>query len=114
MPVKIAVQLKQGYHVNSTTPTESYLIPLKLTWTAAPLEVEGMEFPKAQSEKYDFADKPLSVYTGDFDVVTRFKAPQKAETGLQVLSGKLRYQACSHKECLPPKTIDIKVPVNVN
>ncbi len=28
---KVSLQLRQGYHVNSNTPSDDYLIPLKLT-----------------------------------------------------------------------------------
>ncbi len=36
--VKITAQLQPGYHVNSNTPSEEYLIPLKLTWAKEPLQ----------------------------------------------------------------------------
>jgi hypothetical protein len=62
-------------------------------------------------EKYAFSDKPLSVFTGDFTIKTRFEAPATAMSGPAMMSGKLRYQACNHDSCLPPKTVDIKLPV---
>jgi hypothetical protein len=34
---KIAVSIAAGYHINSNAPHEAYLIPLRLTWTPAPL-----------------------------------------------------------------------------
>lgn len=111
--VKIAVQLRNGYHVNSNTPSDEYLIPLKLTWIPAPLEVEGVSYPAPKKEKYSFSEKPLSVFSGDFEIVTRFKAPVGANAGMQVISGKLRYQACTDKECFPPKTVDVKLPVDI-
>src|SRR4051812_47220380 len=35
---KVHVRLMPGYHMNSNTPADEYLIPLKLTWTPLPLE----------------------------------------------------------------------------
>ncbi len=64
-------------------------------------------------EKYSFSDKPLSVYTGGFELVTRFKVPATAAPGLLVVAGKLRYQACNDRMCLAPKTVDISLPVDV-
>jgi thiol:disulfide interchange protein DsbD len=110
---KITAQLRTGYHCNSNTPSDEYLIPLKLTWASAPLTVAGVVYPKPQMEKYTFSDKPLSVYTGDFDIVTRFKVPESAPPGLAVISAKLRYQACTDRMCLPPKTVDVSLPVDV-
>ena len=110
---KIGVQLRSGYHVNSDKPNDEYVIPLKLTWTDSPLQVENVSYPSPKLENYDFTSKPLSVFTGDFDIVTRFKVPAKAAPGATVLLGKLRYQACNDKMCLPPKTLDVRLPVEI-
>jgi thiol:disulfide interchange protein DsbD len=111
--VKITAQLQTGFHVNSNTPSEEYLIPLKLTWAKEPLQAEQVIYPKPQSEKYDFSPTPLSVFSGTFDIVTRFKAPAEARNGPAIMNGKLRYQACNNKECLPPRTIDIPVTLEI-
>jgi len=110
---KVSVQLRNGFHVNSNTPADEYLIPLRLTWTPTPLEQPQVAYPKPRMEKYEFSEKPLSVFTGDFDLVTTFKVPAGVSPGMQIISGKLRYQACSHKECFPPKTIEVKLPVDI-
>jgi Disulphide bond corrector protein DsbC len=111
---KIAVTLQEGYHVNSNTPSESYLIPLKLTWTPGPLEPVTVVYPKPRMEKYQFSATPLSVYTGNFDLVSKFKAPAAAESGPAIMVGKLRYQACNNNACFPPKTVEVKLPVEVH
>ena len=111
--VKLPVQLRSGYHCNSDKPSDEYLIPLKLTWSAAPLEVAEVVYPKPQMEKYSFSEKPLSVYTGEFQIVTKFKVPAGAAPGPAVLTGKLRYQACTDRMCLPPKNVDVSLPITV-
>ena len=110
---KLAVQLQNGYHVNSNKPADEYLIPLKLTWMAEGLTVDATTYPVPKMEKYEFSQKPLSVYTGDFQISTKFKVPPTAPLGMKVLAGKLRYQACSHKECFPPKSVEVKLPVDI-
>src|SRR5262245_37006323 len=57
--LKIPVSLQEGYHVNSNTPSESYLIPLRLTWEPGVLETVDVVFPKPSIEKYAFSEKPL-------------------------------------------------------
>jgi len=111
--VKLKAQLRTGFHVNSDKPSEEYLIPLKLTWAKEPLQLEQIAYPKPQMEKYDFSPTPLSVFSGNFEIVTRFKAPASAAPGPAMMNGKLRYQACNNKECLPPKTIDVAVTVDI-
>ena len=105
---KLQLQLRQGYHVNSNTPSDEYMIPLKLTWEPGPLEVREVVFPKPHLEKSEFAEKPLSVFTGEFEIMTKLAAKPTAQSGLGILNGKLRYQACNDKMCLPPKTIEVK------
>lgn len=109
----LAVQLRAGYHCNSDKPKDEYLIPLRLTWTPAPLEVGEVIYPKPQMEKYSFSKDPLSVYTGDFEIVTKFKVPASAPAGSTVIAGKLRYQACNDRMCLTPKTVDVSLPVEI-
>ena len=110
---KISIQLRDGYHVNSNTPGDDYLIPLRLTWSAAPLAAAETTYPKPQLEKYEFSEKPLSVFSGDFDLHSRFQVPAGAPAGPNVLLGKLRYQACNARACLPPKTVEVRLPVEI-
>lgn len=109
----LKLQLKPGYHVNSNTPNEEFLIPIRLTWDQASAETVAVQYPKPALEKTEFSDKPLSVFTGDFEIVSKFKRAAKASPGPGFLNGKLRYQACNDKMCLPPKTLDVKVPLLV-
>jgi hypothetical protein len=112
--VKIPVAVKEGYHVNSNQPSEEYLIPLKLTWTSlGALEGGTVTYPKPELEKYEFSEKPLSVYTGDFFLMANFKVAANAPAGPGAATGKLRYQACSNRACYPPKTVDITVSYSV-
>ena len=111
---KIPVTVDAGFHVNSNHPSEDYLIPLKLTWTSLGALVGGeVAYPPAKAEKYEFADKPLSVFSGAFSLTVSFKVAANAPSGPGVASGKLRYQACNSNTCFPPKTADVSVAYQV-
>src|SRR4026209_1623808 len=75
---KLEIVLGAGDHINSNAPHEAYLIPLRLTWTPAPLEVAEVVYPKPHDEKYQFSEQPLSVYTGNFEIATKLQAPADA------------------------------------
>ena len=112
--VKIPVTVKTGYHVNSNTPSEDYLIPLKLTWSGTgALEGGAITYPKPAMQKFEFSEKPISVYVGNFDLTANFKVAPNAPAGPGSVAGKLRYQACSEKACYPPKTVDVTVPYQI-
>ena len=96
-----------GYHVNSHTPTESFLIPTALTAPAA-AGVKPGEAAYPAGETYAFSFDPknkLSVYAGDF-VVT---LPVTAAPGAHSIDATLRYQACNNASCFPPKTLPVKI-----
>ncbi len=111
---KIPCSVQAGYHVNGNSPAEDYLIPLKLTWTSTgSLEPGPVVYPAPKMEKYEFAEKPLSVLTGRFEIVANFKVAAHAPAGPGIAAGKLKYQACSDRACYPPKTIDIAISYQV-
>jgi hypothetical protein len=86
---------------------------MQLTWSPGPAEVLGIDYPQPTLEKSSFSDKPLSVYTGDFVIRTHFKRAAQAVPGPGWLTGKLRYQACNDKMCLPPRTLEVKAALLV-
>lgn len=107
---KIPLSVQKGFHVNSNKPLEEYLIPLKLTWTSTgALQAGAIAYPTPTTEKFEFAEKPLSIYSGNFDVVAHFKVASNAHSGPGAATGKLRYQACNDRACFAPKTVDITV-----
>ena len=111
--VKLPLQLREGYHVNSNTPPDPYLIALRLTWDSGPFTAADVVYPKPSPLKVEFFPAPLPVFSGRFELLTRFKVAASAQPGLVNVPGKLRYQACNDHLCLPPKTIDITLPVSV-
>ena len=111
--VKVSLEVRTGYHCNSNKPSDDYLIPLKLTWAAGALESPEVAYPAPMMEKYSFSDKPLSVYTGTFELNTKFKVSATAMPGQVLVTGKLRYQACTDRMCLTPKTLDVSIPIDL-
>jgi hypothetical protein len=114
LQARIPCVVQSGYHVNSNTPSDEYLIPLKLTWKGTgALEAGEVAYPKPSVEKYEFSEKPLSVFTGSFEVTANFRVAANAPAGPGVAVGQLKYQACSDRACFPPKTIEVAVPYQV-
>ena len=107
--VPLLVRVRPGYHINSHRPAEEYLIPTSIAWDAAPLEIVRIDYPDAEIVRYDFSEQPLSVYSGEFEIVTVLRAPKSLPAGLASMKGKLRYQACNDKACLAPATVDVAV-----
>jgi hypothetical protein len=107
----LSVTVAPGYHANSNKPVDAYLIPLRLAWNPGPLTAAGVVFPKPQTQKLGFSAKPVSLFTGTFNIVTQFRVANDAVPGTSTAIGKLHYQACDDRSCLPPATIEVSVPV---
>lgn len=111
---RLSVYLRGGYHVNSHAPNDEFLIPLRLRWEeGGPVKAGEITYPKPELRDYGFSEKPVSVFTGSFVIVTRLQASADAPAGPGTLAGKLRYQACNDKMCLPPRTLDVRLPYEI-
>jgi len=108
------LDIDSGYHINSSRPSESYLIATTLKVDAsAGVSLGGVVYPAGVSKKFAFSEKPLSVYEGR--VVLKFlgRAAASVPTGSHSLHAKLTLQACNDQACLQPKTVDVEIPFEV-
>ncbi len=105
------VTVVSGFHVNSDKPKDEFLIPLKLTWTAGPLETAGVTYPKPEEIKV--GSQQLTVFTGNFKIETKFQVPANAPPGNAMMVGKLRYQACNSDMCFRPSSVEVRLPVTI-
>lgn len=98
--------LAAGWHVNSHRPSEEYLIATSVKMDAAAgIRFGEPVYPEGRSKKFEFAEKPLSVYEGSF----RIEVPILASGAeIPAVSGSLEYQACSDKQCLAPAAAKFK------
>ena len=107
--VEMHFKVADGYHVNSHTPKSELLIPTNLKLEPGNGVVAGaVEYPKGT--EYSFSFEPgekLDVYSGEFTV----KVPMQAASGEHTVSGVLRYQACDHAACYPPKSLGVSAVV---
>ncbi len=111
--VPVPLSLAEGYHVNSNHPSDEYLIPLRLTWSKGVLTPGDVVYPTPTQHKIQSEPKPLSVYSGNFQLIAKFNVPATAVAGPAAMSGKLRYQACNDKMCLAPKDLDVSVQLDI-
>ncbi len=111
MVQNLEVAVLPGFHVNSDKPKDEFLIPLKLTWTGGPLETQSVSYPKP--EEITVGNQRVLVFTGNFQIQTKFQVPAGASNGAATMTGKLRYQACNSDMCFRPSSIEVRLPVSI-
>jgi hypothetical protein len=99
--------IADGFHINSHTPLSKLLIPTQLIVIEQQgLRVTGVDFPAGQPYAFSFdPSNKLDVYSGDIAITARLRATP----GTHIFGAKLRYQACDHAACYPPKLLPVKV-----
>ena len=105
--LELRFHIEDGFHVNSHTPKSDLQIATALDFgPASGVKVLTAEYPAGKEFAFSFdPSEKLDVYSDDFVV----KVPVVATAGAHELKGELKYQACDHAACFPPKSLPVDV-----
>jgi len=111
----VDMQIEEGWHVNSSRPTLDYLIPTRVTFPALDAgQVVDVAYPEGHLVELKFAPgEKLSVYEGKTTIRATIRPPADTPPGRTEMPGRLTYQACSDKTCLPPETREFRLALLV-
>ena len=110
----VVIDIPSGYHINSSRPLESFLIPTSLKVDApGGVRAGAVMYPRAALRKFKFSQKQLSVYENK--VILRFNVtvPANYSGGSIDLKARLRLQSCNDEVCFPPKNFDQNMRIEV-
>ena len=101
------VTVEHEWHVNSHTPTFEWLIPTELelelpTGVPAP----SYQYPAHEMQTFAFADEPVAVYDGSFEILATFAVPAGYGGDSLAIRAVLKYQACNQTQCVAPETAE--------
>jgi Thiol:disulfide interchange protein DsbD, N-terminal len=113
--VEMDFRIGSEFHINSHQPKADYLIPTVLKLNAPEqISVADLKYPAGEEMSFAFSpNEKLSVYSGDFSINAVLKAPTSAAPGSYPVTGQLRFQACDHSACYPPRSIPVQFQVTV-
>lgn len=110
--VQMVATIQPGWHLYSQNqPKDAIALPTSFSFNKNPLvEVEGKVKEVGKLEKYK--DEDLGVSANQYSKLVLFtqkvKLKGKAKTAI---TGKVNFQTCDDKRCLPPKTINFTVSI---
>jgi hypothetical protein len=112
--IAVIVEVDDGYHINSNRPAEDFLIPTALKFERlAGITPSRVVYPKAKIQKFEFSEKPMSVYDGQVVIKFTARALPSIGAGAHALKAKLTVQACNDQQCLRPQTLGLDIPIEV-
>lgn len=98
------VQLKDGWHINSSAPLQSHLRPTKAVFESVEKTYQ-VNYPKAEITRLGFQKAPLSVYQGAFLLGLENHKNNQQSTRISI-----HVQPCSDKVCLLPEELRFFLP----
>jgi thiol:disulfide interchange protein DsbD len=104
----VTLQILDGWHINSNKPLDDFVIPTELKLDPATADLVSAEYPAHVLRTFTFSgDSKLAVYEGRIQInfVARLK------NGAKEIKGRLHYQACNDKVCLPPRDLALVLDV---
>jgi thiol:disulfide interchange protein DsbD len=110
--VQMIAKIEPGWHLYSQTqPKDAIAIPTSFNFNKNPLVIfDGSVKENGRLEK--FTDKDLGVSANQYSREVKFsqtlKLRGKAKTAV---TGKVEFQTCDDKKCLPPKTVNFTVNI---
>lgn len=112
--INVLVKVRLPYHIQANPASYDYLIPALLALQAPPsLRLDPPLYPPGVPYLLEGSDLKLSVYDGEITLTQRIYCLPSTAPGRQMLPGKFRFQACDHKQCLPPETLRFEQQVDV-
>ena len=115
-PARLAVLMsfEETWHSNSHEPTLDNLIPTEAELVLPEGWAEAhWDYPEGEMAQFEFADQPISVYSGTVPLVAHFEVPPEAAPGSVPVEARVRYQACDDKQCLPPVTSTVSAELRI-
>ena len=115
VPITVQADIAKGWHIYSLTQQPGGPIPLRLALDgAADVSVRGVvQAPKPVK----YFDKNFGMTTELYSGSPRFTlplgVPGRSLTGMRRLQVTARYQVCSDKLCLPPRTDTVHVTLRI-
>ena len=112
--VNVAIEVKNGYHIQANKTDNEFIIPTALEIIGdKAINIKKQVFPHPKKFKLEGTDEYLEVYDGRFEISIYFRSQKEIQKGMHHLDGKLKYQACDSIRCLFPREIEFSIELEV-
>jgi thiol:disulfide interchange protein len=111
--VTVTVDVPEGLHAQSHTPSEPNYIKFEVTLDKNPaFEAQEPQYPPGEDQTYPQLGK-LNVYSGQVVTKVPIKLKPNAPGGALKVSGRVQIQMCDDRSCYPPQKPTFSVEATV-
>tara|TARA_Y100001933_G_scaffold262286_2_gene319347 strand:+ start:29509 stop:31893 length:2385 start_codon:yes stop_codon:yes gene_type:complete len=103
--VTLTLDIGKDYHLNAHDVTDN-LVPTQLLLEGSDAVSIEVAYPAGKQVTYPFADAPINVYTGKFEIPILIRATGKVT---QMPKLYLQYQMCTEQSCLQKQKLELPV-----
>jgi len=113
--IGLSAEVQDGWHVYGLNQVSGGPIPLRLTLDDnAVAEGAGAPSGTPPVKRHDPSfNLDTELYLHSFSLCLPVQVKQHAAAGDQSVPVSVRFQACSDRTCLPPRTVHLTVPIQV-
>ncbi len=113
--VTLAASIAPGWHLYSLKKLDGGPIPTSIALPEGqPFRLAGAIDAAAPLTKFDDTfQMDVESYEGTAEFVLSVEAVKGTQAGPATLAVNARYQACDDKQCLPPRTVKIELPLEI-
>jgi thiol:disulfide interchange protein DsbD len=109
---KLAVKLKISiaWHINANPVSDEFLLPTTFVIEENEnIRTLGTFYPQPKKGKFEYSEVELEIYSGQIILGALIQSAQDLAPGILKIKGKVSYQACNDRFCLPPKSLELEV-----
>ncbi|MEM7248415.1 MAG: DUF255 domain-containing protein [Acidobacteriota bacterium] len=108
----LELDLKKGWHVNSSAPVPEGLRASELS-VARPFTLGEVSWPKGKTRRLPFLEGPVRLVEGRVSLPVRIEVPANHLAGTTMTRLELTAQPCDDERCLRPRTLRVELPLLV-
>ena len=110
----VTLDIPPGVHIQSHDPSEPFLIPTTLHLDPTlDITVGPVEYPTPHTQRFDWTPIQLDVHQGLIDILVPITIAPTLDGGVIMITGHLRYQACTDSLCLPPNQHHLEAALDI-
>jgi DsbC/DsbD-like thiol-disulfide interchange protein len=113
--IDLSAEIREGWHVYGLEQPQGGPTPLRVT-----LDENGIALPAGAAsgsepiKKHDQSfNLDTQLYSHSFVVHLPVQVKPHTPAGKQLVPVSVRFQACSDRVCLPPRTVHVSVPIEI-